>query len=344
MTSKHKALVISLISFTITFLSLVLTLKLATKTTPALANGRWLEGFLFGPPTSYILHPTTDTWSPPTWYPENDRHKLYELEGLKKKVTKELLTKGPKIKARSAIVYDLDRGEILYAKNPDERWPVASLTKVVSALTLASLEQDHLEDRLQEDICLDRTLYANFPGAITKFDHDTCVKGWDLLGAALVKSDNGGAFAIADIADMSHGPFVEQMNIVAQELGMTQSEFVDPAGVNDENLSTARDMTMASIVSGHHEIIHIPASATHWDVKYAPTRSITRLFSTNQYSQARDIDFYTAKTGYTATARNCFTAVFSKKGRRLAVTTLGTYKSSHRWSDFNKLVEWSLQQ
>ena len=142
---------------------------------------------------------------------------------------------------------------------------------------------------------MDRTLYANFPGAITKFRRDTCVKGWDLLGAALVKSDNGGAFAMADIADVTHGPFIEQMNTVAQDLGMTQSEFVDPAGVNDENLSTARDMTMATIASGHHEIIHIPASASQWDAKYKPGQSTKRLYSTNRYSQAEDIEFYTAK-------------------------------------------------
>jgi len=344
MTTKQKALVVSMISFAITFLSLVLAFKLATKTTPALANGDWFEDLFFGPPPSYIVHPTTDTWIPPSWFPQNDREKLFELEGLRKKITPDLLKKGPRIKARAAIVYDLDRGEILYAKNPDERWPVASLTKVVSALTLASFEQDNLESRLGEDICMDRTLYANFPGAITKFRRDTCVKGWDLLGAALVKSDNGGAFAMADIADVTHGPFIDQMNTVAQDLGMTQSEFVDPAGVNDENLSTARDMTMATIASGHHEIIHIPASASQWDAKYKPGQSTKRLYSTNRYSQAEDIEFYTAKTGYTSTARNCFTAVFTKKGRRLAVTTLGTYKSSHRWSDFNKLVNWSLKQ
>ena len=84
---------------------------------------------------------------PPSWFPQNDREKLFELEGLRKKISPDLLKKGPRIKARAAIVYDLDRGEILYAKNPDERWPVASLTKVVSALTLASFEQDNLEEK-----------------------------------------------------------------------------------------------------------------------------------------------------------------------------------------------------
>ena len=344
MTSKRKAFIVSIISFTITFLSLILTFKLATKASPALADGDWIEDLLFDPPPSYIIHPTSNVWTPPTWFPKEDRSKLHVLEGLKQKVTKELLKKGPRIKARSAIVYDLDRGEIIYAKNPDERWPVASLTKLVSALALASLEQDGLEQRLDEDICVDRTLYANFPGATTKFRRDTCVKGWDLFGSALVKSDNGGAFAMADIADVSHGPFVDQMNIIARDLGMTQSDFIDPAGVNDENLSTARDMTMAAIAAGHHETIHVPASAQHWDVKYKPGTSVRRLYSTNRYSQSPNLDFYAAKTGYTATARNCFTAVFTKKGRRLAITTLGTYKSKHRWSDFNKLVDWSMKQ
>ena len=118
---------------------------------------------------------------------------------------------------------------------------------------------------------------------------------------------------MADIADVTHGPFIEQMNTVTRLGKLTQSEFVDPAGVNDENLSTARDMTMASIASGHHKIIHIPASASQWDAKYHSNQSTKRLYSTNRYSQAEDIEFYTAKTGYTSTTRNCFTAVFTKE-------------------------------
>ena len=65
---------------------------------------------------------------------------------------------------------------MLYAKNADIRWPVASLTKVVSGLAIASLDQD-----LEKEVRLDRTIYANFPGARTYFDHDECVTGWDLL-------------------------------------------------------------------------------------------------------------------------------------------------------------------
>ena len=93
MTAKQKALVVSMISFAITFLSLVLAFKLATKTTPALANGDWFEDFFFGPPPSYIVHPTSDTWMPPSWFPQNDREKLFELEGLRKKDLSRLIKK-----------------------------------------------------------------------------------------------------------------------------------------------------------------------------------------------------------------------------------------------------------
>ena len=336
MKQKTKSLVVSVISFAISFLSLLLLLKLAVRVDPALAQRDWVRILSFDQPTSIIRHPTNAEWLPPTWFPEDTREDLWVLQGVhnKPKVRERI-----RLKSRAAIVYDLDRGEVLFEKNADTRWPIASLTKVVSALALASMGGD-----LDQKQCLDRTIYANFPGATTRFRAGNCVKGWDLLGSALVGSDNGGAFGLAHIADVPHGPFIEQMNSVAGELEMSSSSFVDPAGVNDENISTARDVTRAVIALSKHPTLSVAASAPFWDVDFGSDKGKRTYYSTNRYAQSSGYEFSAAKTGFTYTARNCFTAVVTRKGRTLAITTLGAYYKKDRWNDFKKLVNWSTKQ
>ena len=337
MSMKTKGLIVSLISFAITFLSLLLFVEILVRAKPALAESEWIEKLLF---TEYaeplVVYPVNDVWTPPTWYPEQAKDELWNLAALD---DPSLDKKGPKLRSRSAFVFDLDRGEVLFEKNADTRWPVASLTKVVSSLALASLGGD-----LDEKVCLDRTIYASFPGAVTRFNADSCPTGWDLLGAAMVNSDNGGAFGLAHVAKVPHGPFVQQMNSVAADLGMSSSEFVDPAGVNDENLSTARDITRAIIAAAHHPVISAVASAPHWDAAVGKSGTKRRLYSTNRFIHNPYMDFRAAKTGYTYTARNCYTAVVQRNGRTLAVTTLGSFWSKDRWADVKKLLDWSLKQ
>ena len=335
MKEKTKGLVVSFISVVISFLSLLLMMKLAVRVDPALAHREWVRILSFDQPTSIIRQPLNADWLPPTWFPESSRDELWVLQGIRNKPKSK---KKLRLKSRAAIVYDLDRGEVLFEKNADTRWPVASLTKVVSALALASMGGD-----LDQEQCLDRTIYANFPGATTRFRSGSCVKGWDLLGSALVGSDNGGAFGLAHVADVPHGPFIDQMNSVAAELEMSSSSFVDPAGVNDENISTARDVTRAVVALSKHPTLSVAASAPFWDVDFGEDRGKRTYYSTNRYAQSSGFEFSAAKTGFTYTARNCFTAVVTRKGRTLAVTTLGAYYKKDRWKDFKKLVDWSIK-
>ena len=80
----------------------------------------------------------------------------------------------------------------------------------------------------------------------------------------LVSSDNGAAFAFPMVADEELFMFTHDMNQMALDLGMSQSEFVDPAGIYDGNISTARDLTRASIAAAFHPVVSIPGSAKQW--------------------------------------------------------------------------------
>ena len=240
--------------------------------------------------------------------------------------------RGPKLHSRSAIIVDLDSGEILYEKAADTRRSAASVTKVLASLTLADKSVD-----LDAEVCTDSRIRTGISGAVTRVKVGACATGWDFMGAALVSSDNGAAFAFPMIADEELFMFTHDMNQKALDLGMSQSEFVDPAGIYDGNISTARDLTRASIVAAFHPVVSIPGSAKQWAAEIGEE---AKLYVTTNKMAGR-VNFLLAKTGFTNTARANFTGVYQdRNGRRIAFTIMGAWNTSRRTKDMNRIIDW----
>ena len=275
------------------------------------------------------------TYQAPAWFPVDDATALDDLAAIADAPAR---TKGPlRLASRAAFVWDLDAGRALLTKNADDLRPVASLTKVVSALTVVAEGAD-----LDAPICLDSTARSGWPGAASKLKRGACVDGWDLLGAALVKSDNGAAYALPRVSDTPHYAFVARMNTLARELAMDQSSFADPSGADDDNLSTARDMTRAAIALAAHPTLAPIASAPLWVLEDQAEGTTRHLITTNELIGRADTELLAAKTGYTDTARYCFTGVFRlSNGRTVAVTTLGAGRNRDRWSDLRAILAWA---
>lgn len=242
---------------------------------------------------------------------------------------------GLKLHSRTAFIVDLDSGEILYEKAADARRPSASVTKVLASLTLANKDVN-----LDREVCTDHRIRTGINGAVTRVAVGDCGTGWDFMGAALVSSDNGAAFAFPLVADEELFMFAHDMNQLALDLGMTQSEFVDPAGIYDENISTARDLTRASIAAAFHPIVAIPGSAKRWIAEIG--EDVEHYITTNR--AADRANFLLAKTGYTNTARANFTGVYEdRNGRRIAFTIMGAWNPHRRTTDINRIIDWVRQ-
>jgi serine-type D-Ala-D-Ala endopeptidase (penicillin-binding protein 7) len=181
-------------------------------------------------------------------------------------------------------------------------------------------------------------MWPGWPGASSKYNTGACTHGWDLLGAALVKSDNRAAYALSHLSQWPAAMFVERMNVVADDLGMASSLFVDPSGALDENLATARDLTKAVTAVAFHPLLGLVASAPYWDADVGDR--VRRLGTTNKLIGRDDLVFLAAKTGYTDTAHHCFAGVVeTRTGRRIALTVLGASRSSARWADGRRILD-----
>ncbi len=273
--------------------------------------------------------PVAVEWARPAWYPAGA-----DVEALPM-----LSAEGPRsglsLRARSAFIYDLDAGEVLFEKNADNVRPVASITKLVSSLTFMSLQPN-----LDDGICVTAAQYPSRSGARSRLSTGDCLQGWDVLGAALVASDNRAALGLAAAAGADVEDFVSQMNVVSAELGMDHSSWTDPSGLEDENLSTARDIARATIAVAAHPVLSMVASAPFWDIE-RDGHSTRRLFSTDHLVGREDLVIEAAKSGYTDTARYCFTTVLqTEDGRRVVVTLLGADGKMTRWADMGRVLEW----
>ncbi len=268
-------------------------------------------------------------WVPPDWFPRGTELDLLEF------LEQDGPTGGPRLRSPSAIVFDMDAAQVIYQKNPDYIQPVASLTKLVAGLALVSVHPD-----LEAHFCVGPEHYPTRSGAPSRLWTDDCMAGWDALGAALVASDNRAAYAMASIAGMDVDPFIRRMAQVSRELNLLDSTWTDPSGLEDDDLSTARDMAKATLAVAAHPLLSTVASSPYWDVLY-DNKAPRRLFSTNKLIARRDLLFMAAKTGYTDTARYCFTAaVQTNQGRRVVLTILGAPGNRTRWADVRRLLDW----
>lgn len=276
-------------------------------------------------------------WLPPLWHPTpTELQALPAMDG-------EATTKGPgrRLHSQSVFVYDVDAAEVLYERAADNRRPVASLTKLVTALALSTETPD-----LTQVTCVDELFWPSRSGARSRMSTGECYVGWDLLGAALVASDNRAAYGLSVQSGLDYFAFIDRMDEVSSDLGMTQSTWADPSGLEDDNLSTARDMAKASLAVAHHPTLALAASARSWrtekQVEIGVGPRTRDLLSTNRALARKDVEWLAAKTGYTDTARYCFTGVVrTESGRTLAVSLLGANRSRDRWADLDTVLRWT---
>lgn len=270
-------------------------------------------------------------WMPPAWHPNaaGALQVLPSIDGM------DVAADGPRIRSKAAIVVDLDRHEVVWSHRADEPRPVASLTKMVSALALASTQAD-----MDQTLCVDFEQWPSRPGARSRFETGKCHTGWEYLGAALVASDNRGAMAFPALAGLEYGQFLGRMDEVATHMGLELATWTDPAGLEDDNMATARDMAKAVTALASHPTLAMVASAPHWDIDRV--RGKRHLPSTNRLLRTTRATTVAAKTGYTSTAGWCFASVMQlTSGGRYAVVVLGARSQQARFDEALHLVRWA---
>src|SRR3990167_8300555 len=197
----------------------------------------------------------------------------------------------PQVSARSAVVYDTKSARFLYDENSNTKLPIASLTKVLSSvIVLENLNLDDIVTISERSIKVDKEKQDLYLGEKLSVRN--------LLKLMLIESSNDAAYALADHANKSGFNFVEAMNKKSVSVGMKDSFFVDPAGLNDSGYSTAQDLVkLVGYSLNYPEIWDISSEKTAI-IESSDERIKHQITSTNRLLGLIK-DIIGGKTGYT---------------------------------------------
>jgi len=238
----------------------------------------------------------------------------------------------PQVSARSAVVYDTKSARFLYDENSNTKLPIASLTKVLSSvIVLENLNLDDIVTISERSIKVDKEKQDLYLGEKLSVRN--------LLKLMLIESSNDAAYALADHANKSGFNFVEAMNKKSVSVGMKDSFFVDPAGLNDSGYSTAQDLVkLVGYSLNYPEIWDISSEKTAI-IESSDERIKHQITSTNRLLGLIK-DIIGGKTGYTDIAGQCMILVANVPGYPSKIVTI-VLGSDDRFGDIQKLVDWT---
>ena len=233
----------------------------------------------------------------------------------------------PAVEAKGALVTDIKTGKVYYGLNPEIRWPLASITKLVSAVVAKDfLDEDQEVTMMQGDFDLETNYYVLKSGGKYRVE--------DLIWAMLLSSSNEAAVAVA----RTHGydEFIEAMNVKTERWGLKDTNFDDPSGLSVSNQSTLFDLKriIEAIYEAYPEIFEM-TTESGWTIYDSANDTFSRVETTNDFV-GRD-DFLGGKTGYTDEAMGNLVSLFSYQERPILVIVLGT---SDRFGDTRLLYGW----
>lgn len=228
-----------------------------------------------------------------------------------------------------AYVLDQDTGEELVLKNADVALPIASVTKLMTALVIAESGLP-----LDEKIKISREDYVR-SNASSKLKSGMVLTRTAVLQAALMSSDNRAAHALARTFPGGKKAFVREMNVKAAELGMTDSVFADPTGLDNRNHSTARDL--GKLVNAVYAYSEIREASTAPVAKLKAGKRWLSMQTTNRLIGDPSWRIGIQKTGFTTAAGRCMVVQSEVGERRLVMVVLDSPDNGRRAEDMKTM-------
>ena len=229
------------------------------------------------------------------------------------------------IDCKSVIYANLDTGYILYGKNIDEKLYIASLSKLMTALiSLQNYDLDEIVE-VKEDWYMQEDI-----GWSLELDKGDKVTVETLLKAMLISSYNDASYILANYMDGGVEVFVKEMNKYARELGLTNTEFNNPSGLDNDggNMSSARDLYKLATIIYRNDFIMDTITRSYADLTWDIGKD--RIYTTN--ALLGEYGNIAGKTGYTENAGECFLGI-TKDG--YVTIVLG---SEDRFGDTERLL------
>jgi D-alanyl-D-alanine endopeptidase (penicillin-binding protein 7) len=239
------------------------------------------------------------------------------------------------LKSANVLVLDAAEDRPLYAKAADQVTPIASVTKLMTAMVVLDAKQP-----MDEPVEIDMDDFDFLKGSHSRLHMGSQLSREDMLRLALMASENRAASALARNYPGGAPAFVAAMNAKAQALGMTHTHYEDPTGLSPENVSTANDLArLVRAASEYPQIREFSTTPAHY-VEVQPSGRLMGFNNSNALVKSDAWDIQLQKTGYIREAGRCVVMLATIASRPFVIVLLDSFGKYTRLGDAQRVKHW----
>jgi len=237
------------------------------------------------------------------------------------------------LRSASALVEDQMTGECLVQKQAGAIMPIASITKLMTAMVVLDANMD-----LQESIPIVSEDVDTLRHSRSRLPVNTILTREDALLLALMASENRAAHALGSTYPGGLGAFVAAMNAKAQSLGLVETRFEDPTGISSGNVSSARDLARMVDAAYHYSIIREDTTCKETTIRLG--RRTLQFHNTNRLIRNPRWQIGLSKTGFIDEAGRCLVMQSQLAKRPVLIVLLDAQGKLTRYGDANRIKQW----
>ncbi|MDO5639814.1 MAG: serine hydrolase [Neisseria sp.] len=245
---------------------------------------------------------------------------------------------GPLLSSQSAIILNNRTGEVLYQKNPNRVMPIASISKLMSAMVVLDAGQN-----MGERITITPDEIDRLKGTGSRLSIGTTLTRGELLHLSLMSSENRATHALGRSYPGGMGAFVDAMNRKAQSLGMANTRFYEPTGLDFRNVSTANDLGKMVQAASQYPLIRRNSTSNYGSV-YTSSGRQQSYKNSNTLVREGGWNIELQKTGYIREAGRSMVVKANVQNQPVTIVLLNSPSSLSRVNDARKIESWMLQR
>ncbi len=239
-----------------------------------------------------------------------------------------------RLKSAAALIVDLHGNEV-YAKQADTPLPIASITKLMTAMVILDADLP-----LKERLTITRADRDRLRNTGSRLGYGATLTREELLRLMLMASENRAASALARTWPGGKQAFVHAMNLKADSLGMQDSRFADPSGLDAGNIASPRDLVKLVSAARTYPLIRKATTTRRISVRPWKGRGPLTFGNTNRLLRNQNWDIRLSKTGYINEAGRCLTMQAEIADQPLTIILLNSYGKLTPIGDSNRLRKW----
>lgn len=267
---------------------------------------------------------------------QNDPMEAFALSHAQK-IEAQAMMAGPLLTSQAALIFNNKTGEILYQKNADRVMPIASISKLMSAMVVLDARLD-----MNERITITSDEIDRLKGTGSRLAIGTTLTRGELLHLSLMSSENRATHALGRTYPGGMSAFVSAMNAKAQSLGMYSSRFYEPTGLNFQNVSTANDLNRMVAAASKYPLINKNSTSNYGSVWTANGRQNYK--NSNALVREGSWNIELQKTGYIREAGRSMVVKANVQNQPITIVLLNSPTSTTRVNDARKIESWMLQR